>query len=101
MNFLNKLRKFDGLWNTLMNSCIVLLCVFYIIRVPESKSNSKVDTYATLAKTRTEFNAFTKFYELRKDNFFRIIIDETDMEAIPPKRIQAIDTHFQGVFVEK
>ena len=73
-----------------MNSCIVLL-----------GCNSKVDTYATLAKTRTEFNAFTKFYQSRKDNPFRIIIDETDMEGIPPKRIQVIDTHFQGFFVEK
>lgn len=59
---------------------------------PEFENNSKVDAYPTLAKTRIKCNAFTKLHELRKDNPFRIMICQID---INPKR-NKFDT-FKGL----
>ena len=46
---------------------------------PDVKNNSKVDTYLNLAKTEIELIVFTKLHELRKDNLFRIIIGQIDI----------------------
>ena len=76
------------LWILAYFSCVP----FKRFESPEFENNSKVDAYPTLAKTRIECNAFTKLHELRKDNPFRIMICQID---INPKR-NKFDT-FKGL----
>ena len=46
------------------------------------ESNSRIDTYSTLANTGIGFNAFTERHELRKNNPFKIIIGRIKINSI-------------------
>ena len=50
------------------------VCLLRDVSTQSFRSNSKIDTYSTLANTGIDFNAFTKLHESRKNNPFRIII---------------------------
>lgn len=82
----NKIRNFRWSVEHFNESLYAsLVCLLTDLSPQSLESNLKVYTYPTLAKTRIEFNAFTKLHELIKDIYFRIIIGQINISSIRKK----------------